>query len=265
MERITLMLLIAYSITIFILILGGILVVKSQKKKNQFFLESKNKEIDLIHEYNRRQIEAVDKERENIGASIHDDLGQSLTLLWYQIEKLKNASTHIDNSHDLYDSVYQSFLQCRSKCKNISRDLFPTVLINFGLISGLKQLISEIQEITEIRIEFIHPDVLEFDHFVNNHLYRVLQELINNTLKHADAHNIRIEFSIIEDGVICEFSDDGVGLVADSKTHEGLGTITITQRLKAIGAEIHRDKQPSKGFKIKFIIPHGKNKYNNSR
>ena len=89
--------------------------------------------------------------------------------------------------------------------------------------------------------------------------------MINNTLKHADAHNIRIEFSNIEDGVICEFIDDGVGLMADSKTHEGLGTITITQRLKAIGAEIHRDKQPSKGFKIKFIIPHGKNKYNNSR
>jgi signal transduction histidine kinase len=100
---------------------------------------------------------------------------------------------------------------------------------------------------------------------VNNHLYRVLQELINNTLKHANAHNIRIEFSIIEDSVICEFSDDGMGLEVDSTAHEGLGTITITQRLKAIGAEIQRDKQPSKGFIIKFIIPHGKNKYNNSR
>lgn len=261
----TIVILIAYTFTILVLILGGLLVVSMQKKKNQFFLESKNKEIELIHEYNRRQIEAVDKERENIGTSIHDDLGQSLTLLWYQIEKLKNASTNIDNSHDLYESIYQSFLQCRSKCKNISRDLFPTVLINFGLISGLKQLISEIQEITQIRIEFIHPDVIDFDRFVNNHLYRVLQELINNTLKHADAHSIRIEFSIIEDSVICEFSDDGMGLEVDSTAYEGLGTITITQRLKAIGAEIQRDKQPSKGFKIKFVIPHEKNKYSNSR
>lgn len=261
----TIVILIAYIFTILVLILGGLLVVSMQKKKNQFFLESKNKEIELIHEYNRRQIEAVDKERENIGTSIHDDLGHSLTLLWYQIEKLKNASTNIDNSHDLYESIYQSFLQCRFKCKNISRDLFPTVLINFGLISGLKQLISEIQEITQIRIEFIHPDVIDFDRFVNNHLYRVLQELINNTLKHADAHSIRIEFSIIEDSVICEFSDDGMGLEVDSTAYEGLGTITITQRLKAIGAEIQRDKQRSKGFKIKFVIPHEKNKYSNSR
>ena len=265
MERMTLIILIAYSITIFILILGGVLVIKSQKKKNEFFLESKNKEIEIIQEYNRRQIEAVDKERENIGALLHDDLGQSLTLLWYQIENLKNECPDFDKSHDLYKSIYQSYSQCSSKCKNISRDLFPTVLINFGLISGLKQLISEIQEITKIKIKFIYPDHIEFDHFVNNHLYRVIQELINNTLKHANAQNIRIEFSVIEDNIICEFSDDGIGLEANSKVHEGLGTITITQRLKAIGAEILRGKQSSSGFNMKFIIPNGKNKHNNSR
>lgn len=261
----TIVILIAYIFTILVLIFGGLLIVSMQKKKNQFFLESKNKEIDLIHEYNRRQIEAVDKERENIGTSIHDDLGQSLTLLWYQIEKLKKECANGGYSSDLFDSINESYAKCRLKCKYISRGLYPTVLINFGLISGLKQLISEIQEITQLEIKLICPNYLEFDDFVNNHLYRVFQELFNNTLKHADAHSIRIEFSIIEDSVICEFSDDGMGLKVDSTAYEGLGTITITQRLKAIGAEIQRDKQPSKGFKIKFVIPHEKNKYSNGR
>lgn len=113
----TILILIAYSFTILVLIVGGFLVITTQKKKNQFFIESKNNEINLIKEFNNKQIEIIDKEREQIGAMLHDDLGQSLTLLWFQIEKLYNANRSDTVSEKLFEAVKDSYYVCTKNAK----------------------------------------------------------------------------------------------------------------------------------------------------
>jgi len=241
------------------LIVGGFLVITTQKKKNQFFIESKNNEINLIKEFNNKQIEIIDKEREQIGAMLHDDLGQSLTLLWFQIEKLYNANRSDTVSEKLFEAVKDSYYVCTKKCKNTSRLLLPSMLINFGLISGLKQLISEMEEITQIKIKFICLENINFNGFVNNNIYRIFQELFNNTLKHGHANNIYIKVGVIAEYVEFLYTDDGKGKEFNLLNHHGLGTMTIKHRLSAVGAKLIDRNTDSNGFIINFILPYEKN------
>jgi signal transduction histidine kinase len=117
-------------------------------------------------------------------------------------------------------------------------------------------LISDIQHATGIHIVFKHDDFEISDDRASN-LFRIFQELLNNTLKHAKANKINIEIQKSTTGIKINYSDNGVGIVNNNKS-QGLGTTTIKTRLHILGGEILESKEEIKGFKMSFIMPYGK-------
>jgi signal transduction histidine kinase len=134
--------------------------------------------------------------------------------------------------------------------------LFPATLIRLGFIEGLQELISDIQHATRIHIEFKHDD-FELSDDRSSNLFRIFQELLNNTLKHAKATKVNIHIHNTELGICVNYSDNGIGL--NNKSHvEGLGTTTIKTRLHILGGEIDTSNQGKKGYSMSFIMPYGK-------
>ena len=86
------------------------------------------------------------------------------------------------------------------RCSSISKMLFPATLIRLGFIEGLQELISDIQHATRIHIEFKHDD-FELSDDKSSNLFRIFQELLNNTLKHAKATKVNIHIHNTELGI----------------------------------------------------------------
>lgn len=134
--------------------------------------------------------------------------------------------------------------------------LFPAFLMRLGIIEALQELISDVQLATKIHIDFIYEEFNLADENASN-LYRIFQELLNNTIKHANATNIYISLTNAVDGVEVVYLDNGKGLNKNIKS-KGQGMTTIMTRLHILkGTVIESNEQ--KGFNFKFLLPYGKN------
>ena len=123
-------------------------------------------------------------------------------------------------------------------------------------IVGLHELISDIQHATGIHIIFKYDTIEITDERASN-LFRIFQELLNNTLKHAKASEVIIIIQKTKQGIKVDYSDNGIGINSKSNI-EGLGTTTIKTRLHILGGEIIESEDEIKGFKMSFIMPYGK-------
>ena len=128
----------------------------------------------------------------------------------------------------------------------------PNSLENGGLIDAIKQLI----EITPIKILFKTTDLtLHLDKNLEIALYRVLQEFINNTLKHAKASLVSISVSKLDSKLEINISDDGVGFKPSTiKTYEGRGMHTMKSRIESFGGEFSFHSEKDKGVQLNILF-----------
>jgi two-component system NarL family sensor kinase len=256
MEKLSEFTLTLYVLSVFILGITFILILAVLNSKKKLLLDLKKKELAFQTTLNKLQLRTIEEERRKLGSTLHDDLGQILNLMHMQLSELKKI--HV--SHDLESSSLKMTEElCNAaseKCSSISKMLFPATLIRLGFIEGLHELISDIQHATGIHIVFKHDDFEISDDRASN-LFRIFQELLNNTLKHAKANKINIEIQKSTTGIKINYSDNGVGIVNNNKS-QGLGTTTIKTRLHILGGEILESKLENKGFKMSFIMPYGK-------
>jgi len=252
MEKLDQFTLTFYFSSLFILGIIFILILVTLNAKKRTLLDVQRKELEFETILNKVQLKSIEDERRKLGSILHDDLGQLLTLIHMQLSELKKNDR--DNSslkmiEDLCNSASE-------RCSSISKMLFPATLIRLGFIEGLQELISDIQHATRIHIEFKHDD-FELSDDKSSNLFRIFQELLNNTLKHAKATKVNIHIHNTELGICVNYSDNGIGLNKKSNV-EGLGTTTINTRLHILGGEIVTSNQKKKGYTISFIMPYGK-------
>lgn len=244
-----------YLICLFILGMVFILILSTLNSRKKALLEMRKKEMDLESALNRVQLRSIEEERRRLGGILHDDLGQLLTLMHMQIASVKVAQGNHEKTQTSIKMLEDLCNTASEKCSSISKMLFPASLIRLGFVDGLHELISDIQHATGIFIKFDYDEFSLSDERSSN-LYRIFQELLNNTLKHANASEITINISNISGNVCVEYSDNGIGLSAKHGL-EGLGTTTIKTRLHILGGEIMASNQDYRGFKMMFTLPHG--------
>lgn len=182
-------------------------------------------------------IEGQEQERKRIAADIHDNVGNLLaTLKIYSdlvLKKERDAETKRLNQkiNDIADSV-------TAEIRKISHSLDSSVVDNFGFKAAIEQLAEAIQN--SGKIEFtIHSDIsgaLTGDTSV--HLYRIIQELITNTLKHAQATRARLEVSQVNGELNIIFEDNGIGFNIETVKTHGLGLQSIRSRINHLQGEM---------------------------
>lgn len=206
----------------------------------EIFYSLKKADIDRKRVENRLLntiIRTEEKERKRFAKDLHDGLGPLLSTVKMSISALLNTCTD-SNNKKILDNTNLVTNEAITSIKEISNNLSPHVLTNFGLVSALKNFIIKINESKVVHIELISN--LENERFNANTeviLYRATCELINNTLKHAEAKNVLIDISKHLRTLTVQYQDDGLGFdmeKTDQLQGGGMGFQNISSRLKSI-------------------------------
>lgn len=199
------------------------------------------------------EIATLENERKRIAGDLHDELGPVLSAVRLQVNHLEPADETeriiLQKSSSQIDEVIKRF-------REISYDLLPNTLVRKGLVKATEEFIGRMSEAYQLRIEFTSDEVrLQPDREVN--LYRILQEIIHNSVKHARATLLTIDMKVNGSKLHINTKDDGIGFNYEAmKTNEGgLGMLNLQSRVEVLNGVLKIDTQPGKGTLFFIEIP----------
>jgi len=214
------------------------------------------RERDARIQYTLRLIAAQEAERKRIAVELHDSMGQNLLL----IRNLAEMSLRAQDPAQVYDhvgSISQLAIQCIAEARRISRDLHPHQLDHLGIKRALEAMIEQTSQASRIQFASkIEPidDLFTTEAAMN--LYRVVQESLNNVLKHSRASKVSIHLERDIHEVLLQIEDDGAGFALDGAAEkEGLGLKNISERVRMLGGKLRLSSAPGKGTRIEVAIP----------
>jgi signal transduction histidine kinase len=214
-------------------------------------------EINYQKELLYAVIESQEKERQRIGMDLHDEVGAMLSALQLITETFINKLHHLPEvnafsaqSRSIIDTVITSV-------RNISHDLSPLKKGSYDLMDAIEDIKDRLDQTGKIKIivknDSIH--LTNLTHTISLAMYRVIAELVNNTIKHANAQQIMLLISEEENRLLFHYSDDGTGIRHDRiDFRQGIGMKNIESRLVMIGAAFEMIPKATKGFEITIAI-----------
>lgn len=208
----------------------------------------KGEQKQLLLEAN---LEAEEKERARIAGDLHDEVGATLSTIKLYISHLEenpdaSSLSNLPKVTKMIDETIQSV-------RHISHNLTPSNLHQFGLISAIENLCEKVNGSKGIEVKYEYQDHFTCRKEHELHIYRIIHELLNNTLKHAEATEIRIKLESADGQMIMEYRDNGKGIpMGNNGEPTGLGLQNIQSRAAIIGARIVQPNVSS-GFQMKII------------
>jgi signal transduction histidine kinase len=190
-----------------------------------------------------------------LAKELHDSIGQTLQLLKLKVDTI--GSHHAEMSDRIQD-LSALILNSISELRNLIDDLSPDTLEHLGLESAIRDLVRSYESNTGIGIQFqlwLNLRNGRFPPAVELGLYRIIQESVNNIIKHARAGTVTIQLTQLEGELLLMIEDDGVGFALDDKREEGNGLRNMAERCRVLGAELEVDTQPGAGCTINIRVP----------
>jgi two-component system, NarL family, sensor kinase len=200
------------------------------------------------------EITTLEAERKRIATDLHDDLGPLLSAVKLQVNSL-DASSPEDQV--LIRKAGANMDTILTKLREISNNLIPTVLIRKGLITALQLFIDDLNISGKLHIHSQFSDVPRLPPSVEIHIYRMIQEMLHNTIKHSGADVCTIMFKLVQHKLIIDIRDNGKGFNYQhlSQTSLGLGLQNILTRIELLKGELFIDTKPGHGVRYQVEIP----------
>ncbi|OFX43544.1 MAG: hypothetical protein A2046_01455 [Bacteroidetes bacterium GWA2_30_7] len=202
----------------------------------------------------RAIIDGQELERQRLSRELHDGLGQSLIAIKLQIENIKlcdelNNQTKINKINDLVNSTIDDV-------KSMSDNLMPAVLKNFGVIKAIRNICSEYSDNSGINIQFNFNTIPQLADLIQNYLFRIVQECINNSVKHSGASELNVDLNYENEILTLTITDNGQGFDINSITEiSGSGLPNIKERTILMNGTFNLFSDKSSGTKIIITIP----------
>ena len=219
---------------------------------------------ERIEEAHRQQmleasVESQESVRRQIGGDLHDEIGTLLSATRMSLNQIMKFGDDATKREHLLHETQKQLNDALNNVRRISKDLMPSTLDEFGLIAALKDFTQKITEQTGVLVCFNHGELSEiFNKKIELALYRSSQELVNNALKHAQASVINITLSKIEERLLLNVSDNGIGfdLSEVNKPNRGIGIKNIESRISVIkGGEIKFKVKKGQGASFEISVP----------
>jgi PAS domain S-box-containing protein len=207
----------------------------------------------------RRLIEAQEQERMRIGRELHDDIGQRLALLAVELRRLQDDSATLPDVRRRLVGLQKQTSAIAVDIQSLSHELHSAKLQYLGIASAMRGFCREFAEQQRVEIEFSAqglPAPLSAD--VSLCLFRVLQEALHNSAKHSGARHFEVRLWGATDEIHLTVKDSGAGFDLDrAKMSQGLGLISMDERLKLVNGTLSIESQSNRGTTIHARVPLG--------
>jgi signal transduction histidine kinase len=226
----------------------------SRKKIVKIAVEKKNQEIHYQKEILQSVIQTQEEERMRIAQDLHDDISSKLNIVSLNTHLLKTPNLSEAEFAEITDNIVNLTKKALENSRRIAHDLLPPVFEKFGLHAAIEELVLEFSTAKNVQINY--ENELEFSALEVNkqlHIFRVLQEFLNNSMRHGKATSISITFVSKNHQNTCVYTDNGVGFNTNSVNKKrGIGMQNIESRVNFLGGTINVQSEINKGVQIEF-------------
>ncbi len=199
-------------------------------------------------------VEIQETERRRIASDLHDDIGSLLSATRLYLRQLSPEATP-EKTLSIKSESLSILDEMIQNTRRITHDLLPPVLEKFGFQAAAEDLCDRVRNSGGIGVRFSASTEERLAPKREIALYRVLQELVNNTLKHAEAKNISVDLAWSRDNFSFNYQDDGKGFDLSGQQAGGLGLRNIESRVSLIDGSLISNTAPGKGLAVNITLP----------
>jgi PAS domain S-box-containing protein len=216
--------------------------------------------VDNARLYYRAEQSAAIAERHRLSRELHDSVTQSLySVTMYaeaavRILAAGDTATAIEHLRELRDTAQEALREMRL----LIFELRPPALEKIGLAAALQARLDSVEVRGGMRTQLqIEGEQIRgrLPYAVEEELYHIAQEALNNILKHSNAQHVWVHLCFSEAETILEIRDDGIGFVPTAGGNGGLGLASLKERAEKIGASLNIESQPGSGTEIRVVVP----------
>jgi signal transduction histidine kinase len=228
---------------------GGILIFAEDITRRKLMEEA-------LSDMNRRLLNAQEQERARIARELHDDVNQRLGLVTIQLDQMRTSSPTADWSSRLEQLAVMT-RDISADVHSMAHHLHSSKLDFMGLVPAVREACREMSLGHEIDIDVEATDVAEsLGRDITICVYRVIQEALQNVVRHSRAHEVRVSINQERNQLITTISDDGCGFDPDSlPPGKGLGLVTMRERLRLVHGKLLLESVPGAGSRIHITVP----------
>ena len=208
-----------------------------------------------VHDLAGKLLHAQEDERRRIARELHDDIGQRLSLLTVAMDELgQKLPPGSEKERVLTQSLLREIHGLANDIRELSHQLHSATLQYVGLEAALKSLCQTIERQKHVAIEFHSDHIDGLPEEMGLSLFRVAQEALNNAIRHGRASQINVSLRRREKVLYMKVTDTGLGF-DPAKVSDGLGLISMQERLRFLGGKVIVNSQPGVGTEVNAELP----------
>lgn len=222
--------------------------IQKSLHQKELLNQQKNATIDIIN--------AEEKERKRIASDLHDGVGQMMSAAYMNLQALKDQLKHISpDDAELFSKSLSLVKESCDEVRQVSHNMMPNALLVKGLAKAVQEFIGQINQ-RNLKINLSTEGIFQsLPTHVEGVLYRVIQESVNNVIKHAGATLLDISINQSEDGIDVMIEDNGKGFDMGQIQKDGIGLSNIKSRIHYLGGTVEWNTSPGNGTLVAIYIP----------
>ena len=247
-------------ITLALTLIGGLLVTgltmmylqRLEREAQTRLTESGRAQADL-KELSAKLLRAQEEERRSISRELHDEVGQTLSAIVMETDNLLDGD-HAPEVRSRLEAVHGLARRTMEETRNMSLLLRPSMLDDFGLVPALEWQARDAMRRTNLRVQLDADSAVE--NLPEEHttcIYRIVQESLNNVVRHAQARAVQITLRSNGSGIDVAVQDDGSGF--DTTLTRGLGLLGMEERVRHLGGEFRIESRAGRGTLVAASLP----------
>ncbi|MBN2173488.1 MAG: tetratricopeptide repeat protein [Bacteroidales bacterium] len=199
-------------------------------------------------------VEGQEEERKRIARELHDGLGVLLSTVKMQFTTLRDKSPE---NQRIIERATELLELATGDVRRISHNMMPGLLTKFGLFEAVEELVEQVNENENIHaVAEIKGEPKRLRENTEIMIYRIIQEMVNNTLKYAEAKNIHLKIEIEPELLKVDYMDDGKGFDMEEKLKQkSFGLTNIQSRVRFLAGKLEVQSSIGKGVRYTFVVP----------
>jgi len=242
------------------LVLGGILAIVVVRHVHHLGVEAATRFNEVLAaredlgRLSERLVTVQEEERRNLSRELHDDLGQAMSAMLIELGKLESSRPGQGIRQDGWATVRRLAEENVAKVRNMALLLRPAMLDELGLVPALRWQAREVSRRTGLKVKMIADELNDdLPEATRTCIFRVVQEALNNCVKHSKAKEVRVVIHREADGLSISVQDDGVGF--EPEHNKGLGLLGMMERVTGLGGRFHIESHPGRGTILSTYFP----------